>query len=113
MNTDTYIFGYTDDDKELNEVVLCALCGGEYFKASPNEWRILRTADADKYPGGRECDKCCAQVYFPSLSDALAPGRIKDHGLKMNKPITLMSDGQTYEPHRLKVFQEYLESLEF
>ncbi len=107
MNTDTYIFGYTDADGR-DEIVLCALCGGEFFKASPSEWLILRTEHATKYPGGRECDKCTAQVYFPSLSDALAPGRIK----KGQKPITIMSDGQTYEPHRLKVFQEFLETLD-
>ncbi len=108
MNTDTYIFGYTDADGR-DEIVLCAKCGAEFHKACPKEWAILRTEHAIKYPGGRECDKCCAQVYFPSLSDALAPGRIK----KRNEPITIMSDGQTYELRRLRVFQEYLETLDF
>jgi hypothetical protein len=108
MNTDTYIFGYTDADGR-DEIVLCALCGSEFFKANPNEWAVLRTEHAIKYPGGRECDKCCAQVYFPHLSDVMTPSRIK----KSDKPICIMSDGQTYELHRLKVFQEYLETLEF
>lgn len=107
MEVDVYIFGYTDADGR-DEIVLCALCGGEFFKASPNEWRILRTEHGSHYPGGRECDKCGAQVYAASLSDALAPGRIK----KRNMPITIMSDGQTYEPHRLKVYVKFLETLD-
>ncbi len=107
MNTDTYIFGYTDADGR-DEIVLCAGCGAQFHKACPNEWRVLRTEDGAKYPDGRNCDKCTEQVYFPSISEALAPGRIK----KRNMPITIMSDGQTYETHRLKVFQEYLETLE-
>lgn len=107
----TYIFGYTDADGR-DEIVLCAKCGAQFYKACPNEWRILRVRDGAKYPDGRECDQCTEQVYFPSISEALAPGRVEQNKLKGNMPITIMSDGQTYEPHRLKVFQEYLETLE-
>ncbi len=103
----TYIFGYTDAACRV-EIVLCAKCGAPFHKVCPNEWRILRVGDGAKYPDGRKCDQCTEQVYYPSISEALAPGRIE-----RKRPITIMSDGQTYEPHRLKVFQEYLETLEF
>ena len=82
MDTDTYIFGYTDADGR-DEIVLCALCGGEFFKANPKEWAILRTEHAIKYPDGRKCDKCEAQVYFASAPDP-----------------------------RLKVYAEFLETLD-
>jgi hypothetical protein len=82
MDVDTYIFGYSDADKR-DEVVLCALCGGQYFKVTPKVWRILRTADAAKYPSGRKCDQCDAQVYSPS------------------------------GPDRLEVFAKFVETLEF
>ena len=63
MKVDTYIVGYTDNDSR-DEVVLCALCGGPFFTANPKEWSVLRKADAFKYRGGRECDKCAVQVIF-------------------------------------------------
>ncbi len=62
MQSDIYIRGYTDADSQ-DEIVLCAPHGAPLFKASPNDWRILRTADAVKYPGGRKCDECGQQVY--------------------------------------------------
>ncbi len=96
MNTDTYIFGYTDADGR-DEIVLCALCGGEFFKANPKEWAILRTEHAIKYPGGRKCDKCSAQVYFPSKS----PGRIEKLNILDNDP----------NP-RLVVYAKFLETLD-
>ncbi len=82
MDVNTLIFGYTDRDNR-DEIVLCALCGGQFFHANPNEWRILRAADADRYPNGRNCDQCGAQVYFAS------------------------------GPDRLEVYAEYLETLDF
>ncbi|KKM06224.1 hypothetical protein LCGC14_1746180 [marine sediment metagenome] len=100
MNTDTYIFGYTDADGR-DEIVLCAKCGADFFKACPKEWAILRTEHAVKYPDGRKCDKCTEQVYFPSISEALAPGRIEKRNILDNDP----------NP-RLVVYAKYLETLE-
>lgn len=65
MEADIMILGYTDADSQ-DEVVLCAPHGAPFAKASPNEWRILRTADAVKYPGGRECDECGKVLYSPA-----------------------------------------------
>lgn len=101
MNTDTYIFGYTDADGR-DEIVLCALCGGEFFKANPKEWAILRTEHAAKYPDGRECDKCGAQVFFPSLS--LSDAEI---------PLGSRQEPQNMTDPRLEVYAKFLETLEF
>ncbi len=100
MNTDTFIFGYTDADGR-DEIVLCVGCGAQFHKACPNEWRILRTADGVKYPDGRDCDKCTEQVYFPSISAALGPGRIEKRNHFDNDP----------NP-RLVVYAKYLETLD-
>ncbi len=83
MKVNTYIFGYTDVDKQ-DEIVLCALCGGPFFKAAPMEWTVLRAADAQVFKEGRDCDKCGAQIYFASGPDP-----------------------------RLEVYSEYLETLDF
>lgn len=116
MSTDTRIFGYTDGmnvHPQEDDIVLCPSDGARYFESNPNEWRIMRAYDRPEFIW-HKCDDCQKMIFpvmvedQPSLSDALAPGRTK----KRNMPLTIMSDGQTYETHRLKVFQEYLETLD-
>ncbi len=121
MNTDTHIFGYTDGmnvHPQEDDVVLCPSDGAKYFEANPNEWRIMQEYDRPAFIW-HKCDDCQKMIFPvmveepPSLSEALAPGRIEQGNIKKRaKPITIMSDGQTYEPHRLKVFQEFLETLD-
>ncbi len=126
MKTDTRIFGYTDGmnvHPQEDDIVLCPSDGAKYFEANPNEWRIMRAYDRPEFIW-RKCDDCQKMIFpvmaedQPSLSDALAPGRIEQGNIKKgdikkgDKPFTIMSDGQTYEPHRLKVFAEYLETLD-
>jgi hypothetical protein len=105
MNTDTHIFGYTDGmsvHPQEDDIVLCPSDGAKYFEANPNEWRIMRAYDRPEFIY-HKCDDCQKMIF---------PVMVKDTTNKRNKPITIMSDGQTYEPHRLKVFVEFLETLE-